>query len=171
MNATPSASPMPGGAPAPSAAERIKQFITFTLGAQEYGVDIMMVREIKGWTETTALPHSPHYVRGVINLRGIIVPIIDLRARFDMGVTVPTAMHVVIIVTTGTRMTGLLVDTVSDILSINQSDIRDVPQLGSSVDEDLLVGLFAQEDRMVTLISLEGVIGADAGCGPAPRIN
>jgi purine-binding chemotaxis protein CheW len=171
MNATPSASSTQAGAPASGAAESIKQFITFTLGAQEYGVDIMRVREIKGWTETTALPHSPHYVRGVINLRGIIVPIIDLRARFDMGVTVPTAMHVVIIVTTGTRMTGLLVDTVSDILSIDQNAIRAVPPLGSPVDEDLLEGLFAQEDRMVTLISLEGVIGSDAGCTIAPRTH
>src|SRR4051812_29881534 len=83
------------------ASENPRQFITFTLDAQEYGVDIMQVREIKGWTETTALPQAPSYVRGVINLRGInlrgiIVPILDLRARFGMGTTMPTRMHVVI---------------------------------------------------------------------------
>ncbi len=107
---------MPGAQQA--GADNPRQFITFTLDAQEYGVDIMRVREIKGWTETTALPQAPSYVRGVINLRGIIVPILDLRARFGMGTTIPTRMHVVIIVITDTRTTGLLVDAVSDIITV-----------------------------------------------------
>ena len=120
-------------APARRRHDRIhEQFITFTLDAQEYGVDIMRVREIKGWTETTALPQAPSYVRGVINLRGIIVPILDLRARFGMGATEPTRMHVVIIVITGTRTTGLLVDAVSDIISVEPETIRPVPQMDTA---------------------------------------
>src|ERR1700742_1133508 len=87
--------------------ENTHQFITFTLGPEEYGIDIMVVREIKGWTDTTMIPNAPSYVRGVINLRGVIVPIFGLRARFDMGLTTPTKMHVVIIVAAGTRTIGL----------------------------------------------------------------
>ena len=91
----------------------VKQFVTFTIGEEEYGVDIMMVREIKGWSPTTTLPNSPPYVRGVINLRGIIVPIFDLRMRFGMGLNEPGATHVVIIVKIGARTVGLLADGVS----------------------------------------------------------
>jgi purine-binding chemotaxis protein CheW len=143
-----------------AAAENPRQFITFTLDAQEYGVDIMQVREIKGWTDTTALPQAPSYVRGVINLRGIIVPILDLRARFGMGTTEPTRMHVVIIVITGTRTTGLLVDAVSDIITVEPNTIRPVPRMDDlPLEDSFLDGLVALEDRMVTLVSLDGLIG------------
>jgi purine-binding chemotaxis protein CheW len=145
---------------AAAATETTKQFITFTLDAQEYGVDIMRVREIKGWTEPTALPQSPAYVRGVINLRGIIVPILDLRARFGMGATTTTRMHVVIIVITDTRTTGLLVDAVSDIISVEPGSVRPVPQMDLPTEESFLEGLVALDDRMVTLVSLDGLIGS-----------
>ncbi len=135
-----------------------RQFITFTLGAQEYGVDIMLVREIKGWSETTSLPQAPPYVRGVINLRGVIVPIFDLRARFDMGATVPTRTHVVIIVTSGSRTTGLLVDAVSDIIAVQPDQIRPVPEIGLTAEDRFLEGLVSMDDRMVTLVCLEGLI-------------
>lgn len=102
------------------AAARIDQFITFTIGEEEYGVDIMDVREIKGWTQATRLPNSPNYVRGVVNLRGIMVPVLDLRARFGMGRTEVTKTHVVVIVTVEKRVLGLLVDAVSDILSMSR---------------------------------------------------
>jgi len=130
------------------------QFMTFTLGAEEYGIDIMVVREIKGWTETTTIPNAPPHVRGVINLRGIVVPIFDLRARFGMGHTEPTKMHVVIIASTDSRTVGLLVDTVSDIISVNQDQIRPVPDMGMANDDNFLDGLATSSDRMVTLVSL-----------------
>ncbi len=139
-------------------AQAARQFITFTLGAQEYGVDIMLVREIKGWTETTSLPQAPPYVRGVINLRGIIVPIFDLRARFGMGPTTPSRMHVVIIVTAGSRTTGLLVDAVSDIIAVGEDQIRPVPEIGLPAEEHFLEGLVSLEERMVTLVCLDGLI-------------
>ena len=153
--------PPPGAVGA--AAEGVKQFITFTLDAQEYGVDIMLVREIKGWIETTALPQAPPYVRGVINLRGVIVPILDLRARFGMGTTVPSRMHVIIIVTVGARITGLLVDAVSDIIAVEPGAVRPVPQLDLVTEESFLDGLVALDDRMVTLVSLKGLIGLGGG--------
>ncbi|MGJ4930002.1 chemotaxis protein CheW [Bradyrhizobium sp. HKCCYLS2038] len=139
--------------------ENVQQFITFTLGEEEYGIDIMVVREIKGWTETTMIPNAPSHVRGVINLRGIIVPIFDLRARFGTGVTVPTNMHVVIIVAAGTRTVGLLVDTVSDIISVDPKEIREVPDMGMPTEDQFLEGLVAIQDRMVTLVSLSGLFG------------
>ncbi|NPU11526.1 chemotaxis protein CheW [Bradyrhizobium sp. 83012] len=142
--------------------ENVQQFITFTLGEEEYGIDIMVVREIKGWTETTMIPNSPAHVRGVINLRGIIVPIFDLRARFGVGVTIPTNMHVVIIVAAGTRTVGLLVDTVSDIISVDPKEIREVPDMGMPVEDQFLEGLVAIENRMVTLVSLSGLFGISA---------
>ncbi|MGD0105309.1 MAG: chemotaxis protein CheW [Rhodopila sp.] len=148
--------------------ENVKQFITFTLGPEEYGIDIMVVREIKGWTDTTMIPNAPSHVRGVINLRGIIVPIFDLRARFGMGLTTPTKMHVVIIVATGTRTIGLLVDTVSDIISVDPKAIRPVPEMGLPTDDQFLDGLVALEDRMVTLVSLAGLFGRQAAL-PDPR--
>lgn len=137
--------------------ENTQQFITFTLGAEEYGIDIMVVREIKGWTDTTMIPNAPAHVRGVINLRGVIVPIFDLRARFNMGLTVTTAMHVVIIVASGARTIGLLVDTVSDIISVDPKAIRPVPEMGLPAQDQFIDGLVAMEDRMVTLVSLAGL--------------
>jgi Chemotaxis signal transduction protein len=141
----------------PAAGENTQQFITFTLGPEEYGIDIMVVREIKGWTETTMIPNAPTHVRGVINLRGVIVPIFDLRARFGMGLTATSSMHVVIIVAAGTRTVGLLVDTVSDIISVDPKAIRPVPEMGLPKEDQFLDGLVALENRMVTLVSLSGL--------------
>ena len=151
--------PVAGFAPPDRTAigEHTQQFITFTLDGQEYGIDIMVVREIKGWSETTTIPNAPDYVRGVINLRGVIVPIFDLRSRFGMGRTSPSPTHVVIIVHTKGKTIGLLVDAVSDIITIQPDAIRPVPEMGLPTDDRFLDGLVAHGDRMVTLISLNGL--------------
>jgi purine-binding chemotaxis protein CheW len=146
------------GAPSAVAASAPGQFITCTLDAAEYGVDIMAVREIKGWSDTTAIPHAPAWIRGVINLRGVIVPILDLRARFGMAPTVPTAMHVVVIIQTGTRTAGLLVDAVSDIIAVAPEEIRPVPEIGTGAPEQLLCGLVPREHGMVALVSLTNLL-------------
>ncbi|MCB9945564.1 MAG: purine-binding chemotaxis protein CheW [Geminicoccaceae bacterium] len=130
------------------------QFISFQVASQEYGVDIMTVREIKGWSETTMLPHSPHYMRGVLNLRGAIVPIFDLRARFGGGSTETSKTHVVIIVAVNDRTIGMLVDAVSDILSVNDDDIRAVPQTNDEVGQDYIKGLATVGERMVALLDV-----------------
>ncbi|WP_085906672.1 chemotaxis protein CheW [Kiloniella majae] len=132
-----------------------EQFITFTVGEQEYGVDIMSVREIKGWTETTLLPNTPDYMRGVLNLRGVIVPIFDLRCRFGLGETEATNLHVIVIIAVKDRMVGILVDTVSDILTVSTSDIRDVPKMETLIEEEYLSGLVTIEGRMVALLNQE----------------
>ncbi|WP_206201968.1 chemotaxis protein CheW [Terasakiella sp. SH-1] len=124
-----------------SSAEEVNQYITFTIGEEEYGVDIMAVREIKAWTETTHLPNTPEFMRGVLNLRGLIVPIFDLRCRFGMGLTEATKMHVVVIVQVENRMVGILVDTVSDIISISKNEVQDVPKMDRNIDDEYLSGL------------------------------
>ncbi len=141
------------------------QIITCTLGEAEYGIDIMAVREIKGWSATTAIPQSPGWIRGVINLRGVIVPILDLRARFGQAPTEPTPMHVVVIIQTGTRTAGLLVDAVSDIVAVAPGDIRPVPEIGAEGAERLLSGLVPLERGMVALVSLDELLAfpGDAG--------
>ena len=131
------------------------QFITFRIGKEEYGVDIMAVREIKGWAPATRLPNSPHYVRGVMNLRGLMVPIYDLRARFGGGETEISRTHVNIIVKVGERVFGVLVDGVSDIITIPEDEIKPAPEMDTSVDSAYLRGLVTIKDRMVALLVLE----------------
>jgi purine-binding chemotaxis protein CheW len=138
-----------------------KQFLTFTLGEEEYGVDIMMVREVKGWTETTRLPNSPDYVRGVLNLRGIIIPIFDLRARFTGTLTVPDAKNVVIILAVGQRNIGILADTVSDILTVQQHEIKPAPETETSIDQRFVSGLIAVESRMVVVLEIDKLLHPD----------
>ncbi len=137
------------------AVQDASQFITFTIGPEEYGVDIMAVREIKAWTETTNLPNTPEFMRGVLNLRGVIVPIFDLRCRFGMGLTETTKMHVVIIVQVEKRMVGMLVDTVSDIVSVSNQEIQDVPRMDRHIDDEYLSGLVTVKERMVALLDVE----------------
>lgn len=132
-----------------------RQFLTFAVKGEEYGVDIMTVREIKGWTETTRLPGSPEYMRGVMNLRGLIIPIFDLRARFRQGLTDATAKHVVIILAVGERNIGLLVDAVSDILNASSDQIKPAPSDGNRPDQDFISGLISLENRMVVLLNTD----------------
>jgi len=143
-----------------AAEEENSQFITFTIGEEEYGVDIMAVREIKAWTETTHLPNTPEFMRGVLNLRGLIVPIFDLRCRFGMGLTEATKMHVVIIVQVETRMVGVLVDTVSDIIRIGSAEIQEVPRMDRNIDDEYLSGLVTVHERMVALLDVELLFSA-----------
>ena len=136
-------------------ADLSSQFITCTLDAAEYAIDIMAVREIKGWSDTTAIPHAPAWIRGVMNLRGVIVPILDLRARFGMALTEPTSMHVVVIIQTGSRIAGLLVDAVSDIITVPRNEIKPMPEVGTDVPTTLLAGLIPLERGLVVLVSLD----------------
>jgi purine-binding chemotaxis protein CheW len=134
------------------------QSISFAIGDDQYGVDIMAVREIKGWSEITHLPRQPDYVRGVLNLRGVIVPIIDLRCRFGQGLTEATPLHVVIIVQIATRQVGLLADRVLDIVSFEPSQVQPVPKVAKSSRADFLSGLVTIENVMLALIDLPNLL-------------
>ncbi len=133
------------------------QLIAFSIGEQTYGVEITTVREIRAWNGATPLPNTREYVRGVINLRGTIVPIFDLRARFGEGQTSATKNHVVVVMSVGEKWVGILVDAVSDILTIDKNDIHAVPE-GNGGDTELLNGIVTHESRMVGLIDLQAVV-------------
>jgi purine-binding chemotaxis protein CheW len=149
------------------------EFISFSIGDEQYGVDIMAVREIKGWTEITHLPKQPDYVRGVLNLRGVMVPIIDLRCRFGQGKTEATALHIVIVVQVESRLIGLLADRVLDILSFEATQVQPVPQIARSSRVDFLSGLVTVDGTMIALVDLPNLLseqftGTDSA-NPEPR--
>lgn len=147
-----------------------EQYVTFTVGAEEYGVNILAVREIRGWTQESRLPNLPEYVRGVINLRGIIIPIFDLRARFGGGGTQVTPRHVVVVIQVGERTRGILVDAISDILAIDRGSIKPPPDMESGlVDAEYLSGLYTADNRMVTLLSVERLFASETGDDEAAR--
>ena len=137
------------------------ELISFAIGNDQYGVDIMAVREIKGWTDITPLPGQADYVRGVLNLRGAIVPIIDLRCRFGQGLTQATPLHIAIIVQIAEKPIGLLADRVLDIVSLDETDIKPVPRVAQSDRVNFLSGLLASEAGMIALIDLPHLL-ADA---------
>ncbi len=139
------------------------QFISFAIGDDQYGVDIMAVREIRGWTDITHLPKQPEYVRGVQNLRGAIVPIVDLRCRFGQGLTETSPLHIVIIVQIGGRQIGLIGDRVLDIVSANTNEIQKVPRTGHGEQTDFLTGLVTHDGDMIALIDLENLLSMQNG--------
>ena len=143
---------------AAQAAASPAQLISFAIGDDQYGVDIMAVREIKGWTDITPLPRQPQYVRGVLNLRGVIVPIVDLRCRFGQGLTQATALHIVIIVHIAGKPVGLLADRVLDIVSLDETQIKPVPRVAQAQRLNFLSGLVTTEDAMIALIDLPNLL-------------
>jgi len=131
-----------------------RQFITFRSGEQEFGADIMVIREIRGWTETTALPHSPDYVRGVINLRGVVLPVVDLKSRLGRGATATDIKHVIVVIQAEGRTIGLLVDAVSDILTVTTAEIQATPELVRDEQAAFVEGIAVLGERMVTILSM-----------------
>jgi purine-binding chemotaxis protein CheW len=165
-------SPAPGGSatgdregrPGGSTAS-LSHFISFAIGDDQYGVDIMAVREIKGWSQITPLPRQPDYMRGVLNLRGVMVPIIDLRCRFGQGMTDTSPLHVVIVVQIGPNHVGLLADRVLDIVALEPSRIQPVPRITQASRADFLAGLVTIESGMIALIDLSHILSVSAGEG------
>ncbi len=144
-------------------ADRYKQYVTFLVGDRSYGVDIVRVREIKQWTPTTALPNQHEYTRGVLNLRGTVVPVHDLRARFGGELTETTENHVVVIAWIADQTVGILVDAVSDIVTVDTDEIRPVPQSGSMDQNSSISGLVSNEEEMVALLDLDTIFANDFG--------
>jgi purine-binding chemotaxis protein CheW len=135
-----------------------RELISFRVGQQEYCVDIMAVREIRGWSPATSLPQSPSYMRGVINLRGAVLPIMDLAARIGMPLAEPTVRHVIIVVKAGDRMMGLLVDAVSDILSITEDLVQATPDVACDKVRSFVRGIISLEGRMISEIALDRLL-------------
>jgi len=148
-----------------SAAGNAEQYLTFMLNDEEYGVDILRVQEIKGWSSTTKIPNTPDYIRGVMNLRGAIVPIIDLRSRFAMPAIDYTATTVVIVLKIHSenveRTVGFVVDAVSDVYNVAQDQYRPAPDFGSHVDTDFIRALATVDEKMVILLDIDRLLNID----------
>ncbi len=143
-----------------TAADR-REMVAFRMGAQEYCVDIRSVLEIRGWAPATSLPQSPPYVRGVINLRGTVLPIIDLGARLGLSVEAPTARHVIIVARISNKTVGLLVEAVSDILTVGEETIQPTPDMSCDTVRAFVKGIIPVDGGMISLISLDGLLPDD----------
>ncbi|MFD0978421.1 chemotaxis protein CheW [Tropicimonas aquimaris] len=142
-----------------------RELLSFRVGGQEYCVDIMSVREIRGWTRPTPVPGSPHWVRGVINLRGTVLPIVDLARRLGISAEDASDRNVIIVVHLGQQTVGLLVDAVSDILSIAETEMRPPPDIASREGETFIKALTVVEERMLRVLELASLLpdtGRDA---------
>jgi purine-binding chemotaxis protein CheW len=147
------------------------EFISFAVGDEQYGVNIMAVREIKDWSAITQLPNQPAYMRGVLNLRGVIVPIIDLRCRFGNGLTEATPMHVIIVIQIEGETVGLLADRVLDIIAVDPSQIQPVPKVSHDARTGFLSGLVAVEKTMIALIDLKSLLASQIPVHSATEVK
>ncbi|SFP72208.1 chemotaxis protein CheW [Sphingomonas rubra] len=135
-----------------------RQLITFQLGDQVLGVDIMAIREIRAWSPATPLPNVPSYVRGVVNLRGVVLPVLDLRRRLGWGDTDPSARHVIIVVHIGSQLQGIIVDAVNDIVTIAPDQMQPLPDVGDAEASRFLDGLATIEQRMILVLALDRLV-------------
>lgn len=145
--------------------EQTDQYLTFIMAGEEYGVDILRVQEIRGWETVTPIPNAPPHIKGVINLRGTIVPIIDLRQRFGLTKVEYGPLTVVIVLKVetrkGARVMGIVVDAVSDVYSLSSQDMRAAPDLGDNVNTSYIKGLVNVSSKMVILLDINELLGTD----------
>jgi purine-binding chemotaxis protein CheW len=132
-----------------------QEFLTFTLGPEEYAIDILKVQEIRGYEKPTTIANAPVFLKGVINLRGIIVPIVDMRIKFNVGQADYTQFTVVIILNVASRVVGMVVDSVSDVTSLNDNQIRPTPDFAATVDTQYINGLGTLGERMLIVVDIE----------------
>ena len=137
------------------------QYLTFQLGDELYGVDILRVQEIKGYTTVTKIPNTPPHIKGVLNLRGTIVPIVELRTKFGMPTIDYTMFTVIVVVVVRDRIMGLVVDSVSDVLNISKKDIQAPPEFGAKVDVSVLTGIGKSGDKLVALLNIDRLLTED----------
>jgi purine-binding chemotaxis protein CheW len=167
---TAGSAPAPGRSVAAPAATSVREFLVFKLGSEEYGIDILRVQEIRSYEAPTRIAGAPAFVKGVVNLRGVIVPIVDLRIRFDLASAGYDSFTVVVVLNIGHRVVGIVVDAVSDVITLTPEQLRPVPEFNSKVDADHVMAIGAIDDRMLILVDIEKLMsGADMGLveGPA----
>ena len=141
------------------------QYLTFILDNETYGVEILRVQEIKGWTPVTRIPNTPEYMQGVLNLRGTIVPIVDMRMRFDLQHVEYTPITVVIVLAvksdSGERVIGLVVDSVSDVIDVDAQDVKETPDFGTSLNTKFINGIATSNDNMVMLLDVDKLLSVE----------
>jgi purine-binding chemotaxis protein CheW len=151
--------------PAPSAAGAGREvagqeFLAFTLGSEEYGIDILKVQEIRGYEAVTRIANAPDFIKGVINLRGIIIPVVDMRIKFKLGTPVYDQFTVVIILNIGGRIVGMVVDSVSDVTTLLPEQVRPAPDMGASFNSDYMIGLGTIDERMLILVDIDKLMSS-----------
>ncbi len=176
MSATPSpgstAASKPGAAPVKSLIGNIREFLAFKLGSEEYGIDILRVQEIRSYEKPTRIANASPHVLGVVNLRGTIVPIVDMRVRFNLEQTAYDAFTVVIVLHIGQRVVGMVVDGVSDVITLSNDQLRPVPEFNSVIDSEHLMAIGALEQRMLILLDIEKLMTSpDMGLMDAPAVH
>jgi purine-binding chemotaxis protein CheW len=157
--------PMPGTGPGlSSAVTSIREFLTFKLGAEEYGMDILRVQEIRSYEEPTRMANAAAFIKGVVNLRGVIVPIVDMRMRFNLPEVTYNSFTVVIVINVANRILGMVVDGVSDVISLKPEQLRPTPDFSTPIGEDHVLAIGSIEDRMLILLDIEKLMSsADMG--------
>jgi purine-binding chemotaxis protein CheW len=155
--------PLNQAASAPSAAGLANRLevVTFKLGEEEYGIDIQKVQELRGYDAVTRIANAPDYIKGVVNLRGIIVPIIDMRIKFKLGDPTYDQFTVVIVLNIAGRVVGMVVDSVSDVITLTAEQIKPAPEMGSVLDADYLIGLGTLEERMLILVDIDRLMSSE----------
>jgi purine-binding chemotaxis protein CheW len=143
------------GAAASAAAAQANEFLSFRLGKEEYGMEILKVQEIRSWEQPTTIANAPGFIKGVINLRGVIVPIVDMRIKFNLGSAEYDQFTVVIILNVAGRIVGMVVDSVSDVITLATDQVRPAPDFSSTFDTQYITGLGTVENRMLILVDIE----------------
>jgi purine-binding chemotaxis protein CheW len=137
-----------------------REFLAFTLGSEEYGIDILKVQEIRGYEAVTRIANAPEFIKGVINLRGIIIPVVDMRIKFNLGTPTYDQFTVVIILNIGGRIMGMVVDSVSDVTTLTSEQIKPAPEMGTAFNSDYLTGLGTIDERMLILIDIDKLMSS-----------
>lgn len=146
--------------PTVGAAGDTREFLAFKLGQEEYGIDILRVQEIRSYEAPTRMVNAPHYIKGVINLRGVIVPIIDMRIKFNLDQVTYNDFTVVIVLNIGQQVVGMVVDGVSDVITLAPEQLRATPQFSSAVSQEHLLAIASLEGRMLILLDIEKLMGS-----------
>jgi purine-binding chemotaxis protein CheW len=137
------------------------EFLAFTLGKEEYGIHILKVQEIRGYESVTRIANAPDFIKGVVNLRGIIVPIVDMRIKFNLGEPTYDQFTVVIILNIGGRVVGMVVDSVSDVTTLSPEQVKPAPEMGTALNTDYLIGLGTMDERMLILVDIDRLMSSD----------
>ncbi|MEW6413938.1 MAG: chemotaxis protein CheW [Pseudomonadota bacterium] len=146
-----------------------KEYLAFTLGREEYGIDILRVQELRGYEPVTRIANAPDFIKGVVNLRGTIIPIVDLRIKFRLGEPIYDQFTVVVVLNIGGRIVGIVVDSVSDVTTLTPGQIKPPPEMGTVFDADCLIGLGSINERMLILVDIDKLM-TSPDMGLAERI-
>ena len=137
-----------------------REFLAFTLGSEEYGIDILKVQEIRGYEAVTRIANAPEFIKGVINLRGIIIPVVDMRIKFKLGTPVYDQFTVVIILNISGRIMGMVVDSVSDVTTLSADQVKPAPEMGTAFNSDYMIGLGTIDERMLILVDIDKLMSS-----------